>query len=150
MPLILLVEDVVAEQERAKQVLREQGFTIAVAGTLQDALRIWEQLSGKIVGIITDLHFPEGVHDLEKGSDKPAGLALVAECVLQAMPVVMCSNIDHHYARYATGVVRALQTHQAYASIGRIPFIMDSKNWQRAGEELGSLIRESKKEELHA
>jgi CheY-like chemotaxis protein len=42
--IILIVEDMPAEQNEAKEVPRKYGFRVAIAATLSDALRIWNQL----------------------------------------------------------------------------------------------------------
>ncbi len=57
--IVLLIEDLPEEQEKAKKALTEYGYRAAVTSTLDDALRIWKSLEGKLAGIITDLHFPE-------------------------------------------------------------------------------------------
>lgn len=142
MSIVLLVEDNMEEQARAKEVLVAKGFRVVVAGTLKDALRILKQLEGKLSGIVTDLHIPESTAapyaEAQKVS-QPRGLAIVAEATLRAMPVVICSDINHHHARYIQIVVTALERHYPFS---RLPFIMDAKDWNRAVQELQTLIQE--------
>ena len=58
--VVLLVEDRDEEIEQAKEVLKTFGFKSAIAKDLYNALRLLEQHSPVIEGIITDIHFPEG------------------------------------------------------------------------------------------
>ena len=138
--IVLLVEDVPEEQTLAKAALTTQGFKVAVAGNLQDALRIWKELGESISGIATDLHFPERSNEegeLFSDQSKPCGIAIVAEAARLALPVVVCSDIDHHFAGYLKVVVVALAS---FHPLKKIPFIMDGKNWERAAKELTELI----------
>jgi CheY-like chemotaxis protein len=141
MKIVLLVEDLPEEQEKAKKALAEHGFKVAVTSTLQDALRIWKSLEGKICGIITDLHFPESTSNNLGASDpnKACGFAIVAEATRKGVPVVVCSNIDHHFCEYAKIVVEVLE---GFHPLKRIPFVIDSKNWERAVEQLQNLLKE--------
>lgn len=125
--ILLLVEDDPQEREIAKKVIADRGYKAAVAANLDDASRIMEELKGKLAGVVTDLHFPER-YDLPDAT-KPCGLAVVAEAVLHGLPIAVCSNVDHHFARYAKVVVEVLaQSHPTKS----IPFVMDSKDWGRA------------------
>ncbi len=137
--IILIVEDLPEEQQRAKEAALANGFKPAVTSTLDDALRIWKSLEGKLVGIITDLHFPERTSDNPAWANpnKPCGLAVIARATQKALPVVVCSNIDHHFAEYVKEVIEVLET---YHPTHRIPFVMDRKDWERATEELKKLI----------
>lgn len=125
--ILLLVEDDAAERESAKKAITDKGYKAAVASNLQDALRIMEQMQGKLAGIVTDLHFPERPD--RPDATKPCGLAVVADAVQRGIPVAICSNIDHHFADYVKIVVEVLaKSHPK----GTIPFEMDSKNWSHA------------------
>jgi len=139
--VVLIIEDVQAQIELAKRDLAMLGFKIAVAKTLEDAQRLIENLGAALKGIITDLHFPESseLHDVEKTSEKPNGLAIIADAVVKNIPVAVCSDINHHFCGYAKGVIDVLSTHQSY-SYKKIPFIMDKKDWSEAGRNLLSLI----------
>lgn len=143
--IILIIEDLPEEQQRAKEAVLSEGFRPAVTSTLTDAMRIWKSLEGKLVGIITDLHFPERTSDNPKWADpeKPCGLAIIARATQKALPVVVCSNIDHHFAEYVKEVIDVLET---YHPTGRIPFVMDRKDWKQAIQELKKII--AKKGEL--
>ena len=139
--IILIVEDLPEEQQRAKEAAIAQGFKPAVTSTLDDALRIWKSLEGKLAGIVTDLHFPERTSDNPKLSDpeKPCGLAIIALATKKGTPVVICSNINHHFAEYIKEVVGAFES---YHPLKKIPFTMDQKDWNRSVKELKNLINE--------
>jgi CheY-like chemotaxis protein len=144
--IVLLVEDQEQEIKRVKEALRKFGFKIAIAKTLYDAMRLLNQLGNKLSGIITDLHFPQGT---EPGrwdkipyefldNTKPCGFAIVAEATKRGIPVVICSDIDHHFAYYAKYFVGALEVLHPYK---RIPFIMDRKDWEGCAQELQRLLK---------
>lgn len=139
MQIVLVVEDLADEQEKAKQALVEAGFKPAVTSTLGDAFRIWKSLEGKLAGVITDLHFPEKTSNDERGDDpnKPCGLAIIAEATQTGMPIVVCSDINHHFAEYVNKVISVFEL---YHPLKRIPFVMDRKDWKRATEELKNLL----------
>ncbi|MEK7130534.1 MAG: hypothetical protein AAB793_02660, partial [Patescibacteria group bacterium] len=93
----------------------------------------FNMLKDKLSGIVTDLHFPQMDFNHPKDSaDKPSGFAVIIQAVEAKIPVVVCSNIDHHFADYAQIVIKGLEN----ISGQKIPFVMDDKNWQRAVEEL--------------
>jgi|GEM_PF-1449102 len=134
--IILLVEDLPEELEKAKSVITVAGFKAVVAGNLEDALRLWEKLGSKISGVITDLHFPDKEDFTEQTGQSPNGLVVITEALLKNTPVSVCSNIDHHFAAYLKNVVGNLEK-----LTGRnIPFTMDRKNWQLALDELVKII----------
>jgi CheY-like chemotaxis protein len=136
--IVLLVEDSTEEQEKAKRILAEEGLRPVVAATLFDARRLLEKLKGKTSGIITDLHFSEfGSDRSEDSPEAPRGLAIIVEGIEQKIPVVVCSEINHHFAGYLTKVIEKLAT---LSSFGEIPFITNFKDWQRAARELKKLI----------
>jgi hypothetical protein len=124
--------------------LLAEGFRPAVTATLEDALHIWKSLGEKVVGIITDLHFPEKTTSYTEESDasKACGLAIVAQATKQGMPVVVCSNINHHFVMYPEKVIRVLA---GFHPLGEIPFVMDSKDWKRAAVELKRMIERRSK-----
>lgn len=134
MNIVLLVEDNPEQQELAKKELVANNFRPAVAGNLWDASSIWERLRDKISCVLTDIEMPE--REDCKNILKPCGLAVVAWAVEAGIPVVVCSDVDHHFARFASDVIEVLKTHQNYAGIGEVPFIMDRKDWTKAVKEL--------------
>ncbi len=140
--IVLLIEDLPAEQEKAKKALAEHGFRAAVTSTLSDALRIWQSLEGKLAGIITDLHFPERTSNNPEASDpnKLCGLAIIAKTTETGTPVVVCSNVNHHFCEYVKIVIDILEKHHP---LKRIPFIMDRKDWNEAAEELKKTIEKA-------
>jgi CheY-like chemotaxis protein len=132
--VILIIEDLPAEQEVAKKAAVENGFRFVIASNLEDTLRLWKNLEGKLSGIATDLHFPER----ENGTDaaNPSGLAIITEAVTKNIPVSVCSNVNHHYAAYLKIVITNLE------KLGgkRIPFTMDRKDWHLAISSLKEII----------
>lgn len=141
--IILLVEDLDEEREKAKEILQKEGFVCVATSTLAGAERMLGSFEGKLSGIITDLHFPEMDQKHPKNSPElPCGLAVVSEAVLRGIPVVVCSNINSHFAEYPRKVIQALE------KLGKvsIPFGMDSKNWEKAVNDLKNILE--KKEEV--
>ncbi len=140
--IVLLIEDLPEEQEKAKKALTEYGYRAAVTSTLDDALRIWKSLEGKLAGIITDLHFPERTSNSPDASDpnKPCGFAIIAKATEKGTPVVVCSNVNHHFCEYAKIVIETLEK---FHPRKRIPFVMDNKNWDRAVEELEKITKKT-------
>lgn len=140
--IILIVEDLPEEQEKAKLAAHNAGFVCAVTPTLAGAERMFKTLEGKISGVVTDLHFPESDHVHPKNTaDTPCGLAVVAQAIERTIPVVVCSNIDHHHAEYPRIVIRALGLTSTY---GAVPFGMDSKNWETAVAALAKILNGGK------
>jgi CheY-like chemotaxis protein len=138
MSLILLVEDLAEERQRAIAALRAKGFKPAVATTLEDAFRLMKKLQREIVGVVTDIHFPEDDWNLQ---DTPAsGLAVVAKAVEAGLPVVVCSDVNHHRVRFLEAVIKVLASHQNFAHIASIPFVMDSKDWDQASRQLAEVL----------
>jgi hypothetical protein len=97
-------------------------------------MRLWENLGEKISGIVTDLHFPERENGKDAGN--PNGLALITEAIAKNVPVSVCSNIDHHYAKYLQVVIINLEK----LSGRKIPFTMDEKDWTRAIKSLKKIM----------
>jgi hypothetical protein len=137
--IILIVENVAEEQEKAKQAAIKAGTTPVLAATLEDFDRIFESLKGKISGVITDLHFPENEKLVaRKGeAEKPNGLAVVATAVENSLAIVVCSDIDHHYAAYLKRVMRMMEKSASFP----IPFTMDSKDWDWSCSQLKTILK---------
>lgn len=137
--IILLVEDTPTEMAKAKIAADNAGFKFVSGTTLEDAQRMMKALGNTISGIITDLHFCESSYeDPRNNPNAPCGLAVVVEAIERKIPVVICSDVDHHFAAYVTKIVRALEKSSAF---GPIPFVMDSKNWEKAITELKPLLK---------
>jgi CheY-like chemotaxis protein len=141
-PIILVVEDKAEEQVTANQAVRNSGLIPVVAATLADAQRIMKQLGKKIVGIITDLHFPED-NMTKNNPNPPAGLAIIAIAVKQNLPITVCSDINHHFAEYIRLVTPALAAHPNY-TYGEIFLTFDRKDWVKAVEKLLNLMKGGK------
>ena len=120
---ILIVEDTTEQIAIVTSLLQEKGYQFLVAQNLEEA-----QLAirtGNFTGVLTDLHFPE-----KESADKipPCGFAVLVLCAEKALSVVVVSDIDHHFAAYAKIVVEGIAK---LHPVGKIPFIMDSKNWSQ-------------------
>jgi len=129
---IIVVEDKTEELEKACDLVMAKGFMPLACATNEDAVDTIKKYQGKgLVGILTDLHFPVR----EGGSPEGAsGLHIVYKALEAGIPVVICSNIDHHYATWATDLVGAIEKATGKKVAG---FVQDSKNWERA---LGLLL----------
>ena len=129
---IIVVEDKTEELEKACDLVMAKGFMPLACATNEDAVDTIKKYQGKgLVGILTDLHFPVR----EGGSPEGAsGLHIVYKALEAGIPVVICSNIDHHYATWATDLVGANEKATGKKVAG---FVQDSKNWERA---LGLLL----------
>jgi DNA-binding NtrC family response regulator len=130
--IILLVEDLEEERTKAKEAAINEGFKFVMAATLDDAKRLLSVV--KVDGIVTDLHFPQNSYDK---TNQPCGLAVVTAAISIKIPVAICTNIDHHFADYIKEVVKFLET---ICPFKKIPFTMDSKDWQKAIRELKNLL----------
>ncbi|MFZ2253189.1 MAG: hypothetical protein WAW13_03395 [Minisyncoccia bacterium] len=81
------------------------------------------------VGVITDLMFPKK----KGGKEDPNGLCVLTDCIQKGLPVVVCSDTDHHDVGYLKDVFPVLG--KAHPK-GEIPVILDKKDWGRAVSEL--------------
>ena len=79
--------------------------------------------------VITDLMFPMKTGDKEE----PNGMRVLAECITMGLPVVMCSDTDHHDVNYLMEVFPILA--KAHPK-EEIPLIFDKKDWSKAVSEL--------------
>jgi hypothetical protein len=76
-------------------------------------------------GVITDLMFPA----TKEGKEAPNGLQVIAQCIESAVPIVVCSDTDHHEVSYLRPIFPILaKAHPA----GSIPVILDKKDWEQA------------------
>ena len=134
---IIVVEDKTEELQKACDLVMAKGFMPLACSTNEDAVDTIKKYQGKgLVGILTDLHFPVR----EGGSPEGAsGLHIVYKALEAGIPVVICSNINHHCASWATDLVGAIEK-----AIGKkiAGFVQDSKNWEKA---LGLLFNEKEK-----
>ena len=77
------------------------------------------------VNVLTDLMFPAR----EGGKEEPNGLQVVAQCIESGLPVVVCSDTDHHDVQWLRPIFPLLE--KAHPT-GRIPVILDKKDWDKA------------------
>jgi len=131
--IILIVEDLSEEIEKAKTAVIAKGFKVVVASNLEKAFQLIETIP--VSGVITDLHFPE--RDGHQKADNPCGLAVVTRAIIKKLPVTICSNIDHHFALYLKTVMEDMRVITGQA----IHFTMDSKDWEKAIIELEKIIQ---------
>lgn len=137
-PIVLVVEDDPQQLVSAKAILLNDFQTVFVT-RLDEFEKVLELLPGNISGIITDLHFPQ--IELEKDKNyPPAGLAVVAYAVENNIPVVVCSDINHHYAMYLKDIIRVLSLLPSY-TYRDIPFSQDNKDWEKAKTSLQRLLK---------
>ena len=84
-------------------------------------------------GVITDLMFPKS-----KGAkEEPNGLSVIVSCIHSGIPVVVCSDTDHHDVVYLKTVFPVLGS--AHPK-GEIPIILDNKDWTKAVASLLNLM----------
>jgi len=77
------------------------------------------------VGVITDLMLPAR-KDMK---DEPNGLIVISKCIEAGLPVVVCSDTDHHDVAWLRPVFPILgKAHP----VGNIPVILDKKDWEKA------------------
>lgn len=141
--IILIIEDLKDEQEKAKRAAASLGLGFVVVETLEDFDRIIETMKTKVSGIVTDLHFPERskMHDADNHAGNPNGLAVIAAAIRLGLPISVCSNINNHFAAYLTRVVA---TFEKFSPYGSIPFTMNTKDWNKAFEQLMQIIQKEK------
>jgi len=120
---LLIIEDTCEQQVAVGELLQEKGHQFLVAQNLEEAQ--FALRTGNFDAVLTDLHFPE-----KEGADKnpPCGFAVLVLCAEKALPVVVVSDINHHFAEYARIVVEGIAK---FHPKGNIPFVMDSKDWAR-------------------
>lgn len=133
---IIVVEDKLDELQKACDLVMAKGFMPLACATNEDAVDAIKKYQDKgLVGILTDLHFPVR----EGGSPEGAsGLHIVYRALVANIPVVICSDIDHHYATWAIDLIGAIEKATGKKVAG---FVQDSKNWEKA---LGLLFNQSK------
>lgn len=77
------------------------------------------------VGILTDLMFPGGAG---KGV-QANGIDVILSAIEHKVPVVVCSDTDHHEVGF---VPRLATTLAPLHPAGKIPVILDTKDWEKA------------------
>ncbi len=94
-----------------------------------------------IMGIITDLMFPRTRGD---NKEEANGFGVIAECINNDIPVVVCSDIDHHELGHLKPIFPVLEN--AHPK-GEIPMVLDNKDWEKAISLLLNIGKEKKNEE---
>ena len=85
------------------------------------------------VGIITDLMFPG-----KTGNIQANGIEIILLAIEKSMPVVVCSDTDHHDVGFMSSLARTLGPLHPN---GRIPVILDKKDWEKAVAELIHILK---------
>ncbi len=88
MPLILLVEDEDIIREMLVEALEDAGFATLAAGDAQAAVKLFEENSAEIRGLITDINLADGMDGWE--------LACTAREQVSDLPVVYVSGASGH------------------------------------------------------
>ncbi len=118
---ILVIEDTIEQIAIVKNLLQEKGYQYLIAQNLAEAQ--FAIHTGNFDSVLTDLHFPEKEN---VDGTPPCGFAVLVLCTEKSLPVVVVSDIDHHFAAYAKIVVSGIaKLHPK----GAVPFVMDHKNW---------------------
>lgn len=135
---IIVVEDKIEELQKACDLVMAKGFMPLACSTNENAIDTIKKYQGKgLIGVLTDLHFPVR----EGGSPEGAsGLHIVYKALEAGIPVVICSDIDHHKADWANDLVKAVEKATGKKVAG---FVQDSKNWERA---LGLLLNQNRED----
>lgn len=95
---------------------------------LELVIRLNDHIKGEIF-VVTDLMFPAS----EGGKEAPWGLEVMTSCVQAGLPVVVCSDTDHHDIGWLKSIFPILgKAHPR----GEIPVILDRKDWVRAIKEV--------------
>lgn len=109
--------------------LKEAKILVLFASDLATALSRVEFLeevgSTGMTGVITDLMFPKTAG----AKEEPNGLGVIVACIHSGVPVVVCSDTDHHDVGYLKTVFPVLSS--AHPK-GEIPVILDTKDWVAA------------------
>ena len=86
--------------------------------------------------VITDLMFPG-----KKGNAniQANGIEVILKAIEYTVPVVVCSDTDHHDVSFMQPLALVLgKLHPA----GRIPVILDKKDWARAVQDVMAIVEE--------
>lgn len=75
--------------------------------------------------ILTDLMFPQRKGEKENMN----GLQVVIEAIERGISVVVCSDTDHHDLPFMPRLIKTLEKSHPK---GRIPVVLDNKDWGRA------------------
>lgn len=75
--------------------------------------------------ILTDLMFPMNMKDREKMH----GIEVLVDAIEAGINVVVCSDTDHHDVPFMPSLVRVLEKNHPK---GKIPVVLDSKDWDKA------------------
>ena len=133
MKIILVIEDKPEEMIKAKQSIIEKGYRFVSADNLEDTMRIWKKLEDKIVGVLTDLHFPERTGQKESS----CGFSIVTRAVRMGIPVSICTDVDSHFCGHVKNFVEDIQM----LSCQKVSSTMN-KDWQQAVQKLIEQIKE--------
>ncbi|MDP2837950.1 MAG: hypothetical protein Q8O53_01575 [Candidatus Moranbacteria bacterium] len=94
-------------------------------GFLQYAPPFQEGMQFEKTLILTDLMFPQRKGEKENMN----GLQVVIEAIERGISVVVCSDTDHHDLPFMPRLIRTLEKSHLK---GRIPVVLDNKDWEKA------------------
>lgn len=136
---IMVVEDKIEELQKACDLVMAKGFMPLACATNEDAIETIRKYTDKgLIGILTDLHFPVREGGAPEGA---SGIHVIFKALSVDIRIVICSDIDHHYATWANDLVGVIEKATGKKVAG---FVQDSKNWERA---LGILLNEKERED---
>jgi len=130
--IILVVEDKKSEQMIAKEIILGNGNKIIIADALDKAESFIEQFSGKLSGIITDIHFPltDG-----RSADEANGVSVVLTALTHNIPCAVCTDDVAHGKQYISLIVERLEKLVSQ----NIP-VSSSKDWLESLQQLTKII----------
>ena len=122
-----------------RAIFKEAKILVSLASNLKEA-RTWLSFVAKLneTGSVTPLVLTDLMFPAKEGSrEEPNGLGVITTCIELSLPVVVCSDTDHHDVNYLKDVFPVLGT--AHPT-GEIPVILDNKDWVRAVREMFRLV----------
>ncbi len=133
--IILVVEDKKTEQSVAKELVLNNGTKVIIANTLYKAENFIKKFSDKLLGIITDMHFPidDGIN-----AEGANGISVVLTALQHNIPCVVCTDDVAHGAQYIALAIERLELLTSHT----IP-ISSNKDWANALEKLISLTEDN-------
>ena len=139
--IILVIEDQKEEQLIAKRTVMDNGNKVIIANTLDKAENFIEKFSGKLSGIITDIHFP--IDSERENFGGANGISVVITSLKHNIPCAICTDNVTHGATYIPLILERLETLMER----KIP-ISGTKDWDEALKKLTLLMEEKNHEAI--
>jgi hypothetical protein len=106
-------------------------FLAATAMSAAGALKLAkdEQRKGRIeeLFILTDLMFPS----VKNGQEQANGISIIIDAVESGIPVVVCSDTDHHQVQFLPKMCNHIRERNQGAEVN---LVLDQKDWKKAVE----------------